>query len=79
VHYCVANMPAATARTSTQALTNATLPYTLRLAQDPLAALRGRSDLRAGLQLYRGQVTHRAVADDLGFAYTAAETVLAPG
>lgn len=76
VHYCVANMPAATARTSTQALTNATLPYTLRLAADPLAALRSRPDLRAGLQLYRGQVTHRAVAEDLGFPYVAGETVL---
>ncbi len=78
VHYCVANMPAATARTSTQALTNATLPYTLKLAQDPLAALRSRADLRAGLQLYRGQVTHRAVAEDLGFAFVAPETALPP-
>ena len=77
VHYCVANMPAATARTATQALTNATLPYTLTLAQDPLAALRERPDLRAGLQLYRGQVTHRAVAEDLGFAFTPAEAALA--
>lgn len=77
VHYCVANMPAATARTSTQALANATLPYTLKLAQDPLVALRDRSDLRAGLQLYRGQVTHRAVAEDLHFPYVASETALA--
>ena len=76
VHYCVANMPAATARTATQALTNATLPYTLGLAQDPLAALRARADLRAGLQLYRGQGTHRAVAEDLGFPHVAAETAL---
>jgi alanine dehydrogenase len=76
VHYCVANMPAATARTSTQALTNATLPYTLKLAQDPLAALRTRADLRAGLQLFRGQVTHRAVAEDLGFTHTEAEAAL---
>ena len=76
VHYCVANMPAATARTSTQALTNATLPYTLKLAQDPLTALRDHPDLRAGLQLYRGQVTHRAVAEDLGFSYSRAEAAL---
>ena len=76
VHYCVANMPAATARTSTQALTNATLPYTLTLAQGPLAALRQRAALRAGLQLYRGQVTHRGVAEDLGFAFTPAESAI---
>jgi alanine dehydrogenase len=76
VHYCVANMPAATARTSTQALTNATLPYTLSLARDPLTALATRADLRAGLQLFRGQVTHPAVAEDLGLPYVAPEQVL---
>lgn len=77
VHYCVANMPAATARTSTQALTNATLPYTLALAANPVAALRARPGLRAGLQLCRGQVTHRAVAEDLGLPFTEPEAALA--
>lgn len=77
VHYCVANMPAATARTSTQALTNATLPYTLALAADPLGALRTRRDLRAGLQLCLGRVTHRAVAEDLGLPYSEPEDALA--
>jgi alanine dehydrogenase len=76
VHYCVANMPAATARTSTQALTNATLPYTLALAADPLTALKTRADLRAGLQLCVGHLTHRAVAEDLGLPYTEPETAL---
>jgi alanine dehydrogenase len=78
VHYCVANMPAATARTSTQALTNATLPYALTLAADPLAALRGDAALRAGLQLWRGLVTHRGVAEDLGLAYTDVDAALTP-
>lgn len=76
VHYCVANMPAATARTSTQALTHATLPYSLALASDPIAALKQRADLRAGLQLFRGKLTHAAVAEDLGLPHTAAETLL---
>jgi alanine dehydrogenase len=76
VHYCVTNMPAATARTSTQALTNATLPYALQLGKEPLGALRQRPALRAGLQLYRGLVTHRGVADDLGLPYVAAEVAL---
>ena len=76
VHYCVTNMPAACARTATEALTNATLPYMLSLASDPLAALRDLPGLRQGLQLYRGQVTHAGLAEDLNLPFTAAETLL---
>ena len=76
VHYCVSNMPAACARTATEALTNATLPYLLSLASDPQAALRDQPGLRQGLQLYRGQVTHAGMAEDLGLPYTAPETLL---
>jgi len=76
VHYCVTNMPAACARSATEALTNATLPYLLKLAADPRAALRDHAGLRQGLQLYRGQVTHAGLAEDLGLAYSVPETLL---
>ena len=70
VHYCVTNMPAACARTSTQALTNATLPYVLQLAGlGWRQALRDHAGLCAGLNLCLGEVTHPRVAEDLGYAY----------
>ena len=69
VHYCVANMPGAVARTSTLALTNATLPYVLTLADQGLDALNNNLGLKNGLNVYYGQVTNRAVADDLGYEY----------
>jgi alanine dehydrogenase len=63
VHYCVANMPGAVPRTSTEALTNATLPYLLRLADlGPVAALRADPHLVSGLNVFRGQLTEREVA-----------------
>jgi alanine dehydrogenase len=69
VHYCVTNMPGATARTSTLALTQATLPLALELADKGCAqALLDNPGLREGLNVYRGQVTHPAVAADLGYA-----------
>ncbi len=64
IHYCVANMPGAYARTATQALTNATTPYALKLADLGLdAAMRQLPDLRHGLNTHAGAVTHRAVAE----------------
>lgn len=67
VHYCVANMPGGVARTSTQALTNATLPYIIELADAGIdCALRKNPHLYNGLNIYKGQVTHRAVAEALG-------------
>jgi alanine dehydrogenase len=66
VHYCVANMPGGVARTSTFALTNATLPFVLLLAEHGLQALRDDQDLRNGLNVHAGKLTHRAVAQALG-------------
>jgi len=66
VHYCVANMPGAVARTSTFALNNATLPFVLALAdKGPLAAMADNPHLRAGLNVHKGRIAHRAVADAL--------------
>jgi alanine dehydrogenase len=67
VHYCVANMPGGVARTSTIALTNATLPYAVDLARKGVVqALKDDEHLRNGLNVHAGQVTHRAVAEALG-------------
>ncbi len=66
VHYCVANMPGAVARTSTFGLTNATLPYAIRLADGGLEAMRKHPALMHGLNIHRGRVTHPAVAEALG-------------
>jgi alanine dehydrogenase len=68
VHYCVANMPGGVARTSTLALTNATLPFVLQLANKGYRqALQDNAHLRNGLNIHRGTVTHAAVARDLGY------------
>ena len=64
IHYAVANMPAAVPRTSTFALTNATLPYVLSLGQKGLKqALTDDETLRKGVNVHAGQVVHRAVAE----------------
>ena len=71
VHYCVANMPGAVARSSTLALTNATLPFALALANKGLVgALRSDSHLANGLNVHAGQITHAAVAEALVLPYT---------
>ena len=70
VHYCVANMPGGVARTSTLALTNATLPYVLDLANKGLEqALEDDRYLRDGLNVHAGQITHPAVAKALDYDY----------
>jgi alanine dehydrogenase len=70
VHYCVANMPGGVARTSTIALTNATLPYAVNLANKGASqALRDDEHLRNGLNVHAGMVTHHAVSDALGYDY----------
>jgi alanine dehydrogenase len=76
VHYCVANMPGAVARTSTFALANATLPFTLALAGGWRKACAQDPHLRAGLNVHAGKITHPAVAAALGKPYTPAESVL---
>ncbi len=71
VHYAVANMPGAVARTSTQALTNATLPYVLELANKGAEqAIADSAALRTGLNIYHGKVTNQAVAASLGLVYS---------
>ena len=70
IHYCVANMPGAVARTSTFALTNATIPYALQLANRGLEpALRADPALALGLNTYKGCCVHKAVAESLGYEY----------
>jgi len=72
VHYCVANMPGAVPRTSTLALTNATLPFVRALADHGWqSALERDQFLAAGLNVHDGRITHAAVARDLGMAYSA--------
>jgi alanine dehydrogenase len=78
VHYCVANMPGAVARTSTFALTNATIGHALAIADKGWRrALSQDPHLRAGLNVCEGQVTYKAVARALGHNYVPAESVLA--
>ncbi len=73
VHYCVANMPGAVARTSTFALNNATLPFALKLAQmGPQAAMAADPHLKNGLNVAGGYITYKAVADDLDLPFKAA-------
>ena len=63
VHYCVTNMPAAVPHTSTLALTNATFPYVMKLAEmGPAKAIRNDSGIREGVNTFRGQVTYPGVA-----------------
>lgn len=71
VHYCVANMPGAVPYTSTLALTNATLPYAIRLANDGWKkACKENADLRLGLNMINGEVVYKAVADTFNLPYT---------
>ncbi len=80
VHYCVTNMPGAVPRTSTYALTNATLPFVMALAdKGAMAALRDDPHLREGLNIHAGQVTHAAVAMALGMRHVSANEVLTGG
>ncbi|MDB5493565.1 MAG: alanine dehydrogenase, partial [Phenylobacterium sp.] len=66
VHYCVANMPGAAPRTSSEALVHATLPFGLLLADKGLDALKKNKHLAKGLNVLAGQLTHPAVAEALG-------------
>ena len=71
IHYCVANMPGAVARTSTLALTNATLPYAVKIADlGWKQAMRQHPDIRLGANVVLGKVTYESVADAFGLDYT---------
>jgi len=77
LHYCVANMPGAVPRTSTFALTNATLPYAIKLARHGLRqAIKSDSGLAEGVNVYGGHVTYRAVAESLKLEYKPVEELL---
>ncbi|WP_366654534.1 alanine dehydrogenase [Fodinicurvata sp. EGI_FJ10296] len=77
VHYCVANMPGAVARTSTVALNNATIPFVLALADKGVRrALYEDAHLSAGLNVHEGRITHKAVATALDADYTPVEEAL---
>lgn len=77
LHYCVANMPGAVPYTSTVALTNATLPYALALAdQGWKQACGARNDLRKGLNIVNGEVVYEAVAKAFDLPFTAVNMVL---
>jgi len=77
VHYCVANMPGAVARTSTYALNNVTLPHALRIADHGWKdALRRDPYLAEGLNVHKGTVTYEAVANELGYEYCTVADIL---
>jgi len=77
VHYCVANMPGAVGRTSTYALTNATGPWAVRIANMGVrAAVGGSSEVATAANVTAGRVTYRAVAETFGMEYTPVEKAL---
>ncbi|BCL61989.1 alanine dehydrogenase [Desulfomarina profundi] len=77
VHYCVANMPGAVAKTSTLALTNATLPYALEIANKGWKkACRENREIKLGVNIVDGKVTYSAVADAFGLKFTSIDKVL---
>ena len=77
IHYCVANMPGAVPLTSSHALNNATLPFGLALANLGFAAVTQNPHLRAGLNVHRGRITNKAVAESLGLSFPPLEGPLA--
>jgi alanine dehydrogenase len=77
VHYCVANMPGAVPRTSTLALTNATLPYAVEIANKGWKkAMQESNEIKLGANIVNGQVTYKAVADAFGLDYTSIDKLL---
>ena len=76
IHYCVTNMPGAVSRTSTFALTNATFPYALELANNGFKkAIQKNSALRKGVNIYKGEITHPSVSDSLNLLYSPLEKI----
>ncbi len=76
VHYCVTNMPGAVPHTSTLALTNATFPYLMKLADGAEAALKADKGLLAGLNTYKGKLTYKAVADSQNVPFSDAASLI---
>lgn len=77
VHYCVANMPGAVPRTAAFALNNATMPFTMMLANAGLEACKRDVHLGNGLNVHQGKITHAAVAAGLGYDYVSVREVFA--
>ena len=75
-HYCVTNMPGAYPRSSTIALTNATLPYIMLLANDGIRVLKENAPLRLGLNTCKGKLTCPGVAEAFGIQYFDPENLL---
>ena len=77
VHYCVANMPGAVPKTSTLALTNATLPYAVQIANKGWKrAMKENREIRLGANVVKGKVTCQGVADAFGLEYTPVDSLL---
>ena len=77
IHYCVANMPGAVARTSTTALTNATLPYAIEIANKGWKkAMQDNKEIKSGANVIKGQVTYKAVSDAFGLDHTSVESFI---
>ena len=77
IHYCVANMPGAVAKTSTRALTNATLPYAIEIANKGWKkAMQENKEIKRGANVISGKVTYKAVAEAFGLDYTPVENFL---
>ena len=77
VHYCVANMPGAVPKTSTIALTNATLPYALQIADKGWArAMRENPEIKFGANVIQGKITYKAVAEAFGLEYFSIDGLL---
>jgi alanine dehydrogenase len=77
VHYCVANMPGAVPKTSTIALTNATLPYALQIADKGWRrAMRENPEIKFGANVIQGKITYKAVAEAFGLEYFSIDTLL---
>lgn len=77
IHYCVANMPAGVARTSTFALTNATLPFIVELANKGIQqSLQDNRHLRSGVNVYKHYVTYQPVAESHGYDYVTLESLI---
>jgi len=77
VHYCVANMPGGVAKTSTLALTNATLPYALEIADKGWKrACRESREMLLGLNVAQGKITYKAVAEAFDMDYVPAESLV---
>jgi alanine dehydrogenase len=79
IHYCVANMPGAVSMTSTIALTNATLPYALQIADKGIErSARDNPEIAKGINIMAGKVTYPGVAEAFGLKYTPLEKVMGP-